>query len=211
MKVVLGVQWMYSLEKYSTNYQNMEMEFTGAKGQKVVLRGMNTYPPTAVTSHRMEAVLRQRDIEWAAKCLVTFNKPPNKATQHPADIEALLQKHKAVFRDSPAGRPPNRGFERSFGVGDFVYLRLQPYRQSSLKKKGAEKLKPHFYGPYKIIRKVGEVAYELELPTESKIHNVFHVSNLKKEVKQPIVTYSKMPPIDDEGKLILIPQRILEV
>ena len=34
MKVVLGVQWMYSLGKYSTNYQTMEMEFTGAEGQE---------------------------------------------------------------------------------------------------------------------------------------------------------------------------------
>ena len=57
MKVVLGVQWMYSLGKCSTNYHTMEMEFTGAEGQKVVLRGMNTYPPMPVTSHRMEAVL----------------------------------------------------------------------------------------------------------------------------------------------------------
>ena len=55
-----------SLGKYSTNYQTMEMDFTGVEEHKVVLRGMNTYPPTAVTSHRMEAVLRQGDIEWAA-------------------------------------------------------------------------------------------------------------------------------------------------
>ena len=54
--------------------------------------------------------------------------------------------------------------ERSFEVGDMVYLRLQPYRQSSLKKSGAKKLKPRFYGPYRVIRKVGEVAYEIELP-----------------------------------------------
>ena len=94
--------------------------------------------------------------------------------------------------------------ERSFEVGDFVYLRLQPYRQSSLKKKGAERLQPHFYGPYKIIQKVGEVAYELELPLESKIHNVFHVSNINKGVGQQIVTSSKLPPLDDEGQLILI-------
>ena len=58
MNVVLGFQWLYSIEKYSINYQTMEMEFTGVEGQKVLLRGMNTYPPTAVTSHRMEAVVR---------------------------------------------------------------------------------------------------------------------------------------------------------
>ena len=38
-------------------------------------------------------------------------KPPDEATQHPANIKALLQKHKAVFEDLPAGRPPDRGFE----------------------------------------------------------------------------------------------------
>ena len=74
--------------------------------------------------------------------------------------------------------------DRVFQVEDLVYLRIQPYRQSCLKKKGAEKLQPRFYGPYKIIRKVGGVAYELDLPANSKIHNVFHVSCLKKEVGQ---------------------------
>ena len=72
--------------------------------------------------------------------------------------------------------------ENSFEVGDLVFLRLQPYRQSSLKKSGAEKLKPRFYGPYRIMCRVGEVAYELELPKERQIHNVFHVSCLKKVV-----------------------------
>ena len=86
-----------------------------------------------------------------------------------------------------------------------VYLRLQPYRKSSLKKKGAEKLKPRFYGPYKVVRKVGEVAHELELPKESKIHNVFHVSNLKKTVGQHIAPSLELPPLDEEGILVLIP------
>ncbi|KAH9302443.1 hypothetical protein KI387_014026 [Taxus chinensis] len=45
--------------------------------------------------------------------------------------------------------------ERSFEVGDLVFLRLQPYRQSSLKQKGAEKLKPRFYGPYRIVKRGG--------------------------------------------------------
>ena len=74
--------------------------------------------------------------------------------------------------------------ERQFEVGDLVYLRLQPYRQSSLKQKGAEKLKPRFYGPYRVIRRIGQVAYELELPQGSKIHKIFHVSCLKKALGQ---------------------------
>ena len=100
--------------------------------------------------------------------------------------------------------------ERSFEVGDLVYLRLQPYKQSSLKKKGAEKLKPRFYGPYRIIKKVGEVAYELELPQGSKIHNVFHVYNLKKTLGKHIAPSTKFPPLDDEGLLILIPEWIIQ-
>ena len=100
--------------------------------------------------------------------------------------------------------------ERRFEVGDLLYLRLQPYRQSSLKKKGGEKLKFRFYGPYKIIRKVGEVAYELELPQESKIYNVFHVSSLKKTLGQHIAPSTELPPLDDEGLLILIPEQIIQ-
>ena len=55
------------------------------------------------------------------------------------------------------------------------------------------------------------MAYELELFPESKIHNVFHVSNLKKVVGQQIVTSSELPPLDDEGQFVLISEHILEV
>lgn len=83
--------------------------------------------------------------------------------------------------------------ECSFEVGDLVFLRLQPYRQSSLKKSSVYKLKPRFYGPYRVIRRVGEVAYELELPEGSKIHNVFHVSCLKKVMGQQASTATELP------------------
>ena len=78
--------------------------------------------------------------------------------------------------------------ERTFQVNYLVYLRLQPYKQTSLKNNGAENLKPRYYGPYKVVRKIGEVAYELELPKGSKIHNVFHVSCLKKSLSQHFFT-----------------------
>ena len=71
-------------------------------------------------------------------------------------------------------------------------------------------MKPCFYGPYRFIRKVGEVVYELELPPESKIHNVFHVSSLKNIIGKNISPSIELPPLDDEGLLILIPERIIQ-
>jgi hypothetical protein len=101
--------------------------------------------------------------------------------------------------------------ERTFEVGDLVYLRLQPYRQASIKRSGAENLQSRFFGPYKINRKVGVVAYELDLPQGRKIHNVFHGSCLKRAIGQHITPIEVLPLLDEEGKLILIPEEILEV
>jgi hypothetical protein len=86
--------------------------------------------------------------------------------------------------------------ECTFEVGDLVYLRIQPYMQASIKKNGIEKPKRFFYGPYKVKRKVGAVAYELKLPQGSKIHNVFHVSCLKRALGQPIVANEGLPPVN---------------
>ncbi|CAM8924470.1 unnamed protein product [Rhodiola kirilowii] len=69
--------------------------------------------------------------------------------------------------------------DREFQIGDHVYLKLQPYRQQSMKTKVPHKLSPRFYGPFRIIDRIGPVAYKLELPPEAAIHNVFYVSQLK--------------------------------
>ena len=100
--------------------------------------------------------------------------------------------------------------KRQFEVGDLVFPRLQSCRQSTLKQKGVEKLKPRFYGPYRVIWKVGVVAYELELPLGSRVHNIFHVSYLKKVLGQQVITVTKLPPMDDEGHLVLQPEAILD-
>ena len=81
--------------------------------------------------------------------------------QDSQDILKILKENLQIAQNQQNLYADKHRIERSFEVGDLVYLRLQPYRQSSLKKKGAEKLKPRFYGPYRIIRKVEEVAYEL--------------------------------------------------
>jgi hypothetical protein len=60
-------------------------------------------------------------------------------------------------------------------------------------------------------RRVGEVAYELKLLEGSNIHNVFHVSCLKKALGQKFTTSAELPPLDEEGKLVLVPKELLEV
>jgi hypothetical protein len=71
----------------------------------------------------------------------------------------------------------NKGhFERQFAEGDQVFLRMQPYKQTSLKAKHCQKLEPKFYGPYTVLKCVGQVSYQLALPNHSKLHHVFHVS-----------------------------------
>jgi hypothetical protein len=74
----------------------------------------------------------------------------------------------------------HRRRELSFEVGDFVYLKVLPMR-GLCRFKVRGKLAPRFIGPLKILEKRGEVAYQLELPPQlSNVHDVFHVSQLKK-------------------------------
>ena len=54
--------------------------------------------------------------------------------------------------------------ERSFEEGDWVFLRLQPYKHMSLKKLIKDnKLAPKYYGLYKVLQKIGSMAYKLEI------------------------------------------------
>jgi hypothetical protein len=58
--------------------------------------------------------------------------------------------------------------ERVFAVGDRVFLRLQPYIQSSVARRSNRKLAFKFFGPFSVLARVGEVAYRLDLPPSSR-------------------------------------------
>ena len=100
--------------------------------------------------------------------------------------------------------------ERKFEPGDWVYVKLQPYRQLSIANRISQKLAAHFYGPFRVIEKIGEVAYKLELPSSSKIHPVFHVSILKKILGDHAKISSNLPESVD-GAVPKLPSSVLDV
>nr|ABF97995.1 retrotransposon protein, putative, Ty3-gypsy subclass [Oryza sativa Japonica Group] len=92
-----------------------------------------------------------------------------------------------ILREAEAKKSyaDNRRRDLEFAVDDFVYLRVTPLRGvHRFQTKG--KLAPRFVGPFRIIARRGEVAYQLELPASlGNVHDVFHVSQLKKCLRVP--------------------------
>ncbi|GJV48789.1 putative reverse transcriptase domain-containing protein [Tanacetum coccineum] len=98
-----------------------------------------------------------------------------------------------------------------FQDGDRVMLKVSPWKGVvRFGKRG--KLNPRYVGPFKVLEKVGSVAYKLELPQElSRVHNTFHVSNLKKCYSdEPLAVPLEGLHIDDKLQFVEEPVEIME-
>ncbi|KAG8069534.1 hypothetical protein GUJ93_ZPchr0006g41855 [Zizania palustris] len=82
---------------------------------------------------------------------------------------------------------------RSFEVADKVFLKLQPYAQSSRVNRPYPKLAFKYFCMYKILAKFSSAAYKLELPASASIHPVFHISQLKQFVPSHTPVFSQLP------------------
>ena len=100
--------------------------------------------------------------------------------------------------------------DRVFSVGEMVLLKLQPYTQNSLVSRPCPKLAYKFYGPFKVIARIGEAAYKLELPDTCQIHPVFHVSQLKTFVPDHTPVFSSLPTPIELNADDVFPEEILE-
>jgi hypothetical protein len=100
--------------------------------------------------------------------------------------------------------------DRQFAVGEEVLLKLQPYVQSSVVMRPSAKLSLKYYGPYKVLARVGAAAYKIQLPAGSKIHDVFHVSQLKPFTANYAPVFAELPVTMDLSSGAFLPQEILE-
>lgn len=100
--------------------------------------------------------------------------------------------------------------EENFQVGEWVYLKLWPYRQQSISQKALYKLGSRYYGPFQVLEKIGEVAYKVSLPPDAHIHPVIHVSQLKQRLGEGEVVMGRLPAVATDGGLIIRPLRAVE-
>ncbi|GJT00530.1 hypothetical protein Tco_0821699 [Tanacetum coccineum] len=98
-----------------------------------------------------------------------------------------------------------------FQVGNKVMLKVSPWKGViRFGKRG--KLNPRYVGPFKVLEKVGSVAYKLELPEVlSRVHNTFHVSNLKKcYTDEPLAIPLDGLHFDDKLQFVEKPVEIMD-
>jgi hypothetical protein len=100
--------------------------------------------------------------------------------------------------------------ERQFQVGDLVLLKLQPYAQHSVVNRPCPKLAFKFFGPYKVLERIGSVAYRLDLPLSAQVHPVFHISQLKPFTANYSPVFSTLPVSVDLSKYELVPLEIVD-
>jgi hypothetical protein len=97
----------------------------------------------------------------------------------------------------------------AFSVGDWVWVKLLQRPVASLPLQTKGKLAPHFYGPYKVLERISDVAYRLQLPAGPRIHNVFHVGVLKAFHGVPSVEAPPLPHML-HGRVLPMPVLVMK-
>lgn len=87
---------------------------------------------------------------------------------------------------------------------------MQPYRLNAFGLKTHIKLQSKFYGPFRVLHKVGNVAYHLLLPPGTQIHPVFHISQLKRHIGPTVVPCADLPLVNTDGSIKTAPVLVLQ-
>ncbi|KFK38387.1 hypothetical protein AALP_AA3G106900 [Arabis alpina] len=133
----------------------------------------------------------------------------NRLSERDATLEVIRQ-HLLRAQQVMKQQADTHRRDIEFAVGDWVFVKLKPYRQKSLAKRINEKLAARFYGPYEIEERIGAVAYKLKLPPGTRIHHTFHVSLLKAALGSALTPVSLPEQLTSEGVLEAQPALVLK-
>jgi hypothetical protein len=158
-------------------------------------KNWDTYLPLAefAYNNNYQSSLKMAPFEalYGRRCRTPLNwsQPREREIFEPGLVTEAERKVKLIRKNLETAQARRKSYHDKrrkplqFEVGDFVYLKVSPT-------KGVQrfwikgKLAPHYIGPYEIVEACGPMAYKLKLPLKmSAIHNVFHVSQLKKCVR----------------------------
>nr|GEX13366.1 putative reverse transcriptase domain-containing protein [Tanacetum cinerariifolium] len=129
---------------------------------------------------------------------------------HPGKANVVADALRRKEREPPLRvRALNKPME--FQVGDKVMLKVSPWKGVvRFGKRG--KLNPRYVGPFNVLERVGVVTYKVDLPEElSRVHNTFHVSNLKKcHADEPLAVLLDGLHVDDKLHFVEEPVEIMD-
>jgi hypothetical protein len=147
---------------------------------------------------------------------IRWDKPVDRAVARPELLKEMEEKMLKIKQNLRASQDRKKIYvdknktHKEFKVGDHVFLKVKT-NENSVKLGNCSKLAARFCGPFESLERIGAVAYMLALPASMTVHNLFHVSFLKKYIldSNHVIDWNVIQ-VEQEGVLQMHPVHILD-